>query len=355
MSNQLAIIEKHSNNTFLFRAFAPEPIIQLKAKSGTQLFLFINNVHPEIIWQVDEGQLIESASLGNTNHMLHVKAGDSETVKLRAVFPREDGYRFAAIGDTGGESELSWCIHRAKQLDADFLLHLGDFAYSDGDYSKAVSRFHKATLPCYIAIGNHDFHYSGKIFQPYINELGVFSHRFQLHDSQFINIDTANDFFPPSAGQRGDVIKSMVSGESLGGVAPTEHFAFSHRPLKDMRPGDDHHINGVGEREWLQKVFKQVGLKYYFCGHVHHKFETDLDGVLQLNAGQGLGHEDLLANRSISEICLVQKERGLAASHTWKELQMPVEYYRNAVHINYMRRKGVDMSPILPRYPNLNI
>jgi len=350
-----ALMSELADQTILFRAYAPEPIIRLQAKQGSRLLIVVNNVHPEAVWtSKDERQSFEAVSVGGTDHLIQVTVGKSEEVILQAEFPRKDGFRFAAIGDSGGDLELDWCIKRAHELQADFLLHLGDFVYSEGDYALAIQKFHQAALPCYVSIGNHDFHHKGKIFQPYIEELGVFSHSFNLQGTDFINLDSANDFFPPSAGQRGDLINSF--GKPL---ASESRYVFTHRPLKDMRPDDDHHINGRGEGEWLKERFADIGVSHYFCGHVHHKFETDLDGLLQLNAGQGLGYEDLLAEQpgSISEIVVVQKERGLTASHTWKSLNLPVEYYANPVIGRYLRKENptIDLELFKKHYPNLKV
>jgi len=198
-----------------------------------------------------------------------------------------------------------------------------------------------------------------KIFQPYINELGVFSHQFRLQGCDFINLDTANAFYPPSAGERGKLLSDMRRrmSDSLASQQHQSKFAFSHKPIEDMRVGEDHNISGVGEAEWFKEQFKELAVSHFMCGHVHHRFENDLDGVLQLTAGEGLSHEDLYQNKDISSMLVVQKEPGFAAQHEWKSLDMPIESYANPVHIKYLKRKSVpvDLKPYLEKYPNLKL
>ena len=106
-------------------------------------------------------------------------------VELHWQVPFKDEFTFASIGDSGGNHELSWCLKRSAELGAEFLLHLGDFNYQDGDYERAIDLFHNAPIPCYITIGNHDFHDSGLLHHQFTDYLGPFNSVFSLGNVRF--------------------------------------------------------------------------------------------------------------------------------------------------------------------------
>ena len=329
---------KNLSADFKLRAYGPEPKIVLRPEQSGNLSLLVNNVHKESDVSVSGAQLLDHR-IDKTNHFLSLKLEKAQEVTLEFTFRRPDDYRFAAIGDTGGDKELDWCLQRMAQSGADFLLHLGDFVYQEGDYQRALDYFCHSEVPCYVSIGNHDFHHKGKIFQPYLDYIGVFSHAFQLGEVRFLNVDSANDFFPPWAGQRGRLLEALAESNQTDqqeqGVRET--IAFTHRPLKDFRDGEDHDINGVHEAKWLHKKLLEAGTTHFFAGHVHDRHELDHEGLLQIIAGQGLAHQDLLLHKPVSEFVLGQVTTGQAVSYTWQPLLMPVSWHCNSVHLRYLR------------------
>ena len=321
------------------RAFAPEPTITLKVGNVDELSVVMNNVHAESNVVVD-GAEISNHEIENTNHLLTLKKFANGIVTIKFQFPRPNNYRFAAIGDTGGDKELYWCLKRMSGKGADFILHLGDFVYQDGDYQQAIKYFYDSKVPCYISIGNHDFHDSGKIFQPYLDYLGAFNHAFQLGDIRFVNLDSANDFFPPWAGQRGQLIETLTQESIIQKQNIQETIAFSHRPLTDYREGEDHAINGIFEEKWLHKQLIKAQVSHFFAGHVHDRHELDHQGVLQVIAGQGLGHQDLLLGKKVSEFILADVIKGQKLQYSWADLIMPTKLHCNSVHLKYLRKNN---------------
>ena len=248
----------------------------------------------------------------------------------------ENGFEFAVIGDTGGGSELNWALKRAKELNAQFLLHLGDFNYSDGEYQAAIEEFNQSPIPTYITIGNHDFHDNGLIYQRFLNELGPMNHAFELAGTRFINLDTAADFFPMNSGHRGKLIETLSQQKKFNG----EQVFFSHRPLKDPRPHDDHEIGGINEIEWLSNSINDLGGKHYLHGHVHHSAEIDFNGLKQLSVGEGLGHEDLVRQKQVAKLLLTKVEPAMPLAHRWVDLNMPWKLHQNPTHALKLKLDG---------------
>lgn len=319
------------------RAFAPEPIVRLHKHKQTVTRLVINNVHAESS-VIISGAELHDHQVSGTNHLLELRRSGKDTsdITVKFAFPWPEAYRFAAIGDTGGDKELYWCLKRMAQVGADFALHLGDFVYQEGDYPQAIEYFYTSSIPCYIAIGNHDFHHKGKIFQPYLDYLGIFSHAFQLGNTRFVNIDSANDFFPPWAGQRGQLVETLASQPTN---KEQETLAFSHRPLRDYRAGEDHAINGVFEADWLHRQLLAANTSHFFAGHIHDKHELDHQGLNQVIAGQGLGHQDLLMGKNVSEFVLADISQGKKMDYSWQPLVMPAALHCNSVHLRYLKNK----------------
>ena len=110
---------------------------------------------------------------------------------------------------------------------------------------------------------------------------------FLVNGVRLVNLDTGADFFPAQSGNRGKLLNSLSK-------TPNQQIAFTHRPLKDPRPHDDHEIGGINEIAWLIEALKATGGSYFLNGHVHHSAEFDIEGIRQYTVGEGLAHEDLV-------------------------------------------------------------
>ncbi|GIT25701.1 MAG: hypothetical protein CM1200mP41_17450 [Gammaproteobacteria bacterium] len=102
----------------------------------------INNIHPQATLQpVGDGIVVDENRNGLSRRVRGTLG--SSPLALEWRFPNAKNYRFAAIGDTGGDEELRWVLARSEQLGASFLLHLGDFNYQAGDYDRPRLRLTK--------------------------------------------------------------------------------------------------------------------------------------------------------------------------------------------------------------------
>ena len=339
------------NDPITLRAIAPEPQISVNFKRRTELRIIISNVAENAELRVN-GIGVDSVEeeIDGISRRLTVRSDSNKYAKLSWQLPNRDAFKFAIIGDTGGGTELDWCLARAHKLGALFLLHLGDFNYTNKDappelrsdeYELSIQAFWNSPLPVYISIGNHDFNQNGLVYKRFLNELGPMNHAFELGGTRFINIDTAADFFPANAGNRGKLAQQLHQSEKRY----DDQLFFTHKPIQDPRVGQDHSIN---EREinWLKEQMSSIGCSTLFNGHVHHSDERDLEGIHQWTVGEGLGHEDLVHRKQVSKLVVGKVERGKKVSYSWHALDMPWALHQSHTHetklINHQRMEQLE-------------
>ena len=286
---QLSDCFQTAHPTLTLRAFAPEPKISISGKSNHSVEFRLNNVAPDCELRSNLESVKETIS--GIDRFITIPANDLAEITLEWFFPYTDHYTFASIGDTGGADELAWCLDRAHQLGAKFLLHLGDFYYQAGDYETAIEHFYTARIPCYVAIGNHDFHDGGLLHHQFTDFIGPFNHAFTLGATRFVNLDTAANFLPRSSGKRGTLVKELLSNDAQ----PTT-VAFTHKPLHDPTGQSSHDIGHEGERDWLVKTLRALNAPTLLSGHIHIFDRSEFAGIDNIIIGQGLGHQDLLTS-----------------------------------------------------------
>lgn len=318
--------DRRSKQTVSLRAYAPEPILDLSCESERNIELSLNNVAPDAVLEIsgdDHIVSVASESIVGINRTLVISIGKKSTCRLSWKLPTLGEYTFAAIGDSGGADELDWCIRRAHALDARFLLHLGDFNYQDGDYENAIRLFHNAPLPCYVAIGNHDFHENGPVYKPFLEKIGPLNHHFSIGKTRFVNLDTASTFIPYGAGARGRLFDEIIADASNY----VDSVAFSHRPLYDPIVEGGHDIGNKGERDWLISSLKKAQIKTLLSGHIHIYDRRTVEGVDNIIVGQGLGHQDLITKSDYSKIALGRVNQAGFVNVEIANLDMPMEVH----------------------------
>ncbi len=345
------LIEVKNDSTKIhFRAIAPEPALHILTSSGVHRFS-VNNVANEARLRI-EGLGIElvDEEVNGINREVTISSKTEQELKLHWALDSDDGIDFAVIGDTGGGSELAWTLKRATQLDAKFLLHLGDFNYGGNEYDQAIALFKQSPIPCYITIGNHDFHDNGLIYQKFLDHLGPMNHAFEVAGSRFINVDTAASFLPVASGHRGRLINQLIASPFDG-----EQIFFTHRPIKDPRPHDDHDLGSASETHWLAKSIKKTGSGKLLTGHVHHSAELEFMGIKQITAGEGLGYEDIVPKKQISKILIARSQPHAALEHSWHDLNMPWAAHQNPAHEKKLSLQGhtKELEWYLTEMPNL--
>lgn len=319
--HQIIRTKRSITNHLHFRAVAPEPTLILSAKQTSSIVINVGNIASDAVLLEKSANINEQRN--GINRSLKIDMNRGESLELTWQLPDLKEYSFASIGDTGGNHELSWCIQRAQALGARFLLHLGDFYYQEGDYQRAIDLFDQAPLPCYVSIGNHDFHDNGLIYQQFLNEIGPFNNAFSIGKTRYANIDTAASFLPYSSGKRGELFKAMNND-------PTEYthtVAFTHKPLHDPAGDSDHDIGSIGERDWLIDALKSINTDSLLSGHIHIFNRQNYKGIDNIIVGQGLGHQDIMTNHDFSKMAIGQVDRDGSVNYQFANLAMPMEMH----------------------------
>ena len=324
-SDLIQTSNKQTMHDACFRAFAPEPSLSLESVESRALHIRVNNIVTDAELQIDtERKTIITEEVNGTQRDILIELNANQKVVLNWKLAKQQSYRFASIGDSGGDKELAWCLERAHALGARFLLHLGDFNYQKGDYQRAIEQFNNSPLPVYVTIGNHDFHDNGAIYGQFLREIGPLNNSFSIGKTRYANIDTAANFLPYAGGHRGNLFEQMrLQTEFI------ETVAFTHRPLHDPAPeaGDAHDIGSNGERDWLINALKQVDAPTLLSGHIHIFDRTEFDGIDNIIAGQGLGHQDLIVGHDYSKMVIGEVDSDGKVTYSTANLAMPMELH----------------------------
>lgn len=272
----------------IFRAFVPEPVLQVQGGAkGSQVKLRLENLHPEASnggWASNEGT--------GTCRTYEYGIANGYQQRLAPELPPRTRWRLVALGDTGAEEELDSFLIRAAQLEADFVLHLGDLAYTPGGVEKAAAKLRSARVPVFTAVGNHDFHDGSHLLhRAFARGIGPLNSFFSLGGAHVLNLDTAADTWPPSSGARGALLDRLAR-ERFDPAGTL--LVMTHRPLVDPRPevvaaGDSHAIDRAAESAWLRARFQDLGADLILHGHIHTSLDAVLDGIPVRIAGGGLG------------------------------------------------------------------
>nr|MBX2847336.1 metallophosphoesterase [Acidiferrobacterales bacterium] len=181
------------------RAIAPEPSLEFipHSNSSESTKITATNISPKAILRVDAAPNVSvHEQIEGIHRTIELKYKAGQNISLSWFLADSKQLKFAAIGDSGGGSELDWCLTRAEQLGVDFLLHLGDLNYGDGEYDRAITQMNQAAMPVYVTIGNHDFNDSGLVYRQFLDHIGPLNNSFVIAGTRFINVDTAVNFFP---------------------------------------------------------------------------------------------------------------------------------------------------------------
>ena len=322
-----AVYQREDAHQLVFRAYVPEPVV----RASGEFELKIGNVHPQARLNIEgDGKISEERIDGLFRHVTGNSA--NSTLTLRWIFPRQQHYRFTAIGDTGGDLELAWILKRSQQLGADFVLHLGDYYYQPVDPERTTIHLEKSPLPVFSAIGNHDFRNPfGFKPQDFIQQVGPRNSTFTLGSIQFINLDTSVDHLPVSAGERGQLLQQIQPLASNSNLS--DYVVFAHRPITDPRPintrPSNHSVEGLQEDEWLYQQLVQRGVRHIINGHIHISTEFDDRHIHTYISGQGLAHADIIGRRPQARILVGDVEPKTPVAYQWTDLNMPFEAHCN--------------------------
>lgn len=332
-----ALLQAAGDHGFRFRAFVPEPEFTVRGAAATRIT--VQNLHPGATLEVSDAAAARRDPVEDRAGLTRsLVLGAAPVTRFAWRFPKREQYRFAAIGDSGGGTELEWVLARASALGADFLIHLGDFYYEAGDFERAERHLNGARIPTYAAIGNHDFSTGWQWLFPTFHRLvGPGNARFTLGGIEFLNFDTAADFLPAARGQRARVLAGMT--DLATSTAIRDRVAFTHTPLHDPDAERGHGVGRRGEADWLRERLLAAGTRTLLAGHIHIRAEFDNQGLHTLLSGQGLGHADLVGPepyRRFADILLGEVTPGTPVRYRWQPLNMPFEAHCSARNLGVL-------------------
>lgn len=309
------------------RAFAPQPVIRFAARRSVQCDLRLANVSPRAVASLSGGGAIDERPDTRVNRVLRLELPAGEHALSIAV-PFERDFRFSVIGDSGAGSELRWCLERSARLGVDFVLHAGDFYYSDADFRSLAPVLDESPVPVYASIGNHDFHRDGRfIHRDFTREVGPRNSFFALGETMVVNFDTAASTWPVGFGERAALFQALEAHRDR-----FRHFVLmTHRPLHDPRfqsGSDEAHALSERETGWVaDRLLELTPQPVLLAGHIHVSAEHFEDGIKTFISGEGLGSRNLVSGREIARILVGEKRSGEAVRYQWQPLEMPGTAY----------------------------
>ncbi len=319
---------KQIGHQFVIRAYSPHLEISLIGHLIT-FPLVIENIHPDARLIVNNDNVTFEEKRDNLKRSLTIHGQINSPMLLKWLFPEKDHYRFMALGDTGGGKELEWALIRAKQLNADFVVHLGDMFYSPQDVHSAFSVLQNSPVPVFNIYGNHDYQ-NGDDEYPQKNTFNkIFApsnFQFSLLGKSFVSLDTASHIFPFNKGKRGSFIQQLIDQPS---PKNQETLLFTHKPivsvLAEKHPELDHGVTGF-ESFWLEGKLASIDSLTIITGHIHKSIEI-LDIFFPTYiAGEGIAHTDLITNKPHSKVLVGDLYLDQPTQFSWHTNNIPRSY-----------------------------
>ncbi len=317
-----------------FRAFQPDVSLRVSSEGqSVRRVLKLENIHPEAVFsQTGEShaQILESKQ-GLFREVKLIGMQSGEAVDLSWRFPQKPAYRFVAIGDTGGDEELSWGLIRASELGADFVLHMGDAYYDESELGGIATRMNESKIPVYTANGNHDFlGPNGNVIDQFLDNVGPLNARFSLLGNCFINLDTGAYMYPPHKGARAGLLAAELVNQQRDPTRCSNTIVFTHKPMVNefeaQFPQREHALHGYDAQRLIERL-QQLAMVTILAGHIHNDFEFEQDGLKTYVTGSGLAHKDLVQDGHFARVLVGEIRANQPVQISWAPNAMPMEYH----------------------------
>ncbi|MCZ7599044.1 MAG: metallophosphoesterase [Gammaproteobacteria bacterium] len=311
----------------VLRAFGPTPAMTVVAASPAVIDVTWRNIPVRAELEAPNVRIADEQGPTPVNRRLSPEfPAGRHRIGYRVPFA--DEFAFTVIGDSGGGSELAWCLERSAHLGADFMLHTGDFYYSQGDFATLPVVLESSPLPMYATIGNHDFHDGGRlVHRDFVQHIGPRNFAFILGETMVASFDTAASTWPASSGDRGELFDALAARrESYRHLV-----AMTHRPLHDPGLGPDYRDGrtlSASEVAWVGERLRRLSAKpVLLVGHIHVSVEMVEDGITTYISGDGLASRNLASGRKLARILLGVKRPGEPPRYDWQPLGIPDSAY----------------------------
>jgi hypothetical protein len=317
-----------------FRAYQPDVSLHISTNEQTarQIIRF-ENIHPDAVftWTGDGRAKVLEIKHGLLREVELSGMQAGEGLNLSWEFPKKSVYRFVAIGDTGGDQELSWGLIRAHELGADFVLHLGDAYYDKLEIGGIGARMNESEIPVYTANGNHDFlGPNGNAIDQFLKNIGPLNARFSLLGNCFINLDTGSYMYPPHKGARADLLAAEGVNHRRNPERCANTIVFTHKPMvvefEAEFPQRKHALHGYDSKSMINQL-RQLDRVTVIAGHIHNDFEFEQDGFKTYVTGTGLAHKDLVQGEHFARVLVGEIRADKPLKLEWELNAMPMEYH----------------------------
>jgi len=317
-----------------FRAYQPEVSLRIYSEGqSARHVLRVENIHPDaLLSQTGSGHTnVRESKYGLLREVELSGMQAGEVISLKWTFPSKPAYRFIAIGDTGGDKELSWGLLRANELGADFVLHMGDAYYEEPEIAGIGARLNESKIPVYVANGNHDFAGpKGNVIEQFLKNVGPLNARFSLLGTCFVNLDTGSYMYPAHKGERAALLGAEVVQQRRFPERCSNTLVFTHKPIVSKFeaefPQRDHALDGHDAKRLLEQL-QQLKHVTLLAGHIHNDFEFEQDGFKTYVSGSGLAHKDLVQGGLYAKILVGEIHAGQEVTFEWVLNGMPMEYH----------------------------
>lgn len=316
------------------RAFEPQVTLRLQVQATVDsLQLQVENIHPQAQLKVKgiAATQLQEASNGLSRTITLSSLLPGTYASIHWEFPQKSSYRFVAIGDTGGDRELSWGLVRAAELGADFILHLGDAYYHISEHAQVGNSLNQSSVPVYTANGNHDFlGPEGNVIETFLQDVGPLNARFSLLGHCFINLDTGAYMYPAGKGERSALLAAEIVNHRRNPRQCSDYIVFTHKPMvvefEVEFPQQDHSLYSWHARPLIEQL-QQLGPVTVLAGHIHNDFEFEQDGMKTYVTGSGLAHQDLLTGKKKAKVLIGEISADQPLTLKWAYNEMPLEYH----------------------------
>ncbi len=317
-----------------FRAYQPDVRLRIRSDEPIERHIIqIENIHPEAKFSRTGVSRVtvreQKHGLLREVELTGLQAG--EILNFSWIFPEKPAYRFVAIGDTGGNEELSWGLIRAHELGADFVLHMGDAYYEEAEIAGIGVRLNQSKIPVYTANGNHDFlGPNGNAIEQFLNNVGPMNARFSLLGACFINLDTGSFMYPPHKGARAAMLAAEVVNQQRDPARCKDTIVFTHKPIlskfETEFPQREHSLHGYDAQRIISRL-QQLNKVTLLTGHIHNDFSFEQDGFKTYVTGSGLAHKDLIQGGHYARVLVGDIRAGEPIKIDWALNAMPMEYH----------------------------
>ncbi len=337
------------SSTELFRAYQPDVSFEVKGYIEQAMNFSVENIHPDAQLEISPNSVEVTEQINGLKRSFTINSDQGEQISLNLNFPKKTQYRLGVVGDTGGDTELSWGLLRLAQHEVDFILHLGDGYYRPAEVGQVQKRFNQSTVPVYATNGNHDFHGpNGLTIDTYLRNIGPLNNAFRLLNTCFINLETGGFMFPPHKGNRGQFLRTQIEALTTvdRGCKPV---IFTHKPIManlniDI-PQVDHTLHGY-DSKWIIEQLQKLKNPLVLAGHIHKDFEFQQKGVRTIVTGSGLAQDDLIKQEFVAKLLLIEISETAPLRTQWVLNEMPLGYHCSAkVRASLLKKSNTKKKP----------